>query len=85
MWMQFNGRYTKRIPDVAHLTYCDRLKADPGFRVPVFFQTRKPGFLCPKTRVIGFIFGEAYSVVVAQNILHLGARDERKARRSLRV
>jgi len=36
--------------------------ADPGFRVPglpVFFQTRV--FRCPKTRVIGFIFGQAFT------------------------
>jgi len=42
-------------------------------------------FRCPKTRIIGFIFGQAYSVVVAQNILHLGARDEHKAQRSRMV
>ena len=34
----------------------------------------------PKTRVFGFIFGQAYRVGIA-NILHLDARDKRKAQR----
>jgi len=61
---------------VAQLGMADRFRV---LGLPVFFQTR------PKTRVIGFIFGQAYRVVVAQNILYLGVRDERKAQSSRMV
>jgi len=51
--------------------------ADPGFRVPVFFQTQKTRFLDgPKPGISGLL------VAIAQNIIHLGARVEREAQRS---
>jgi len=63
--------------------------ADPGFRVPglpVFSNPETWVFRCPKTRVIGFIFGQAFMKCSCRTkILHLGARYERKARRSRMV